>query len=152
MQAHVSVDSPFVWEIGGESTLHADTRPAPGDANGRTLIRITHSNVYGPVDFISLYVRVGDSTRPTAFDDLDSSDDWLEMQLVAQSLFIDENEIDRSEAGEAYNPMEETPWRGTFEAMLDLLPGRHSIEIKVLSSNEIMQSGVISDWHVALAE
>jgi hypothetical protein len=141
----VSFDTEWTWEIGGESVIFSETIPNPPRSGDETLIRITHSNVYWPIDDVELFVRVGDPEHPTDFEDLDSAADWVKAELVEEIVLVDDEEMHRAQAEEPFGREEEVPWDGTYEARLSLPAGRTSIEIKV-SGNGIVQSGVISDW------
>ena len=132
------------WELGGESLLLADVRPNVPTAGQPLLVRLTHDNVYGPCDDVSFCVRIGDPKTPTAFGDQDSVDDWQQLALVEELVFVDDVEMDRADASEPFG-REEVPWSGTFETTLSTPEGRFSIEIKVLAKS-IIPSGVISDW------
>ena len=141
----VSFDTELSWELGGESIIFCEAipnRPQPGE---ETLVKITHANVYGPIDDVEFYIRVGNPDNPTGFDDLDSAVDWVKMQLVEEIVMVDDVEMLRSKANEPFGQEEEVPWDGTSEAYLVFPAGKNSIEIKV-SSKGIVQSGVISDW------
>ena len=145
-EKRVSFDTENYWELGGESTLHCETIPDPPNPRDDTLVRITHSNVYGPVDGIEFFVRIGDPDNPTVFDDQDSTTDWVKTELVEEIVMVDDVEMYRSDATEPFGREEEVPWDGTFEARLRLPSGNSTIEIKVLSSGDLLQSGVIADW------
>jgi hypothetical protein len=140
-------DSGTVWELGGESELRALTIPHPPGAPAATTVRLTHSNCYGPFDDAEFFVRVGDLNRPTAPDALDSATDWVSAALVEELVFVNGDEILRSEAAGQFE--EETPWWGTYEAQVELPAGRQSIEIKVVSHHpELLRSVVLGDWEV----
>ncbi len=141
----VSYKSHWNWELGGESIIFCETIPNTPKSEEPTLVRITHSNIYYPVDDVEFLVRVGNPDNPTAYDDLDSASDWTKTELVEEIVRIDNEELHRSEAEEPFGREQEVPWDGTFETSLNLRSGKSSIEIKVLSKGYI-QSGVISDW------
>lgn len=144
---HVSFKSPKSWELGGESVIHCETQPNPPLHEQGTLIRLTHSNAYGPVDDVRFLVRVGDLQRPTRDDQVDAVTDWTEMVLVAESVWVNGEERPRSEAESEMDPEVGDAWAGTFEATLRFPAGKQRIEIQVLS-NGPLGSGVISDWRV----
>ncbi len=140
-------DSGIVWELGGESELRTVTIPHPPQARTTTTIRLTHSNSYGPFDEAEFFVRVADLYRPTAHDDPESATDWVYAALVEELVFLNGEEVLRSEAEEQFE--EETPWWGTYEARIDLPAGRQRIEIKVVShAPELLSSVVLADWEV----
>ena len=137
--------SKWTWELEGESVLLAATDPKKPKHNKPVIVRLTYSNVYGPVDDVQLFIRIGDPDKPTAFDDVDSGGTWQPLTLVEELLSIDGEEVDRSSLSEPIYG--ETPWDATYECELSFRKGKHSIEIKVLSEGEGM-SGVLSDWAV----
>jgi hypothetical protein len=140
-------DSKTFWQLEGESDLHAITLPHPPAAGAPTVVRLTHSNSYGPCDDISFFVRLGDPRRPTKADDLDSAKDWVKTRLVEELVWVNDAEILRSEAEEPFE--DETPWDGTFEAELKIPGGRQAIEIKIVSTvPELQRSMVLSDWEI----
>jgi len=92
-------------------------------------------------------VRVGDPDRPTAQDDLDSANDWVQAHLVEELVTIDGDELLRSEAQEPFD--DETPWEGTYDAELVIPAGRRSIEIKIISRHpELLRSLVLTGWRL----
>jgi hypothetical protein len=141
----VSFDTKLSWELGCESTIFCESIPNPPQSGEETLVKITHSNVYGPIDDVEFYLRVGNPDKPTGFDDLDSAADWVRTELVEEIVMVDDVEMHRSKANEPFGQEEEVPWDGTFEAQIVFPAGKNSIEIKV-SSHGMIQSGVISDW------
>ena len=134
--------SKWNWELAGESVLLAETTPRKPKHNKPVTVRLTHSNVYGPVDGAQLFVRVGNPDEPTAFDDLDSGEDWQTVTLVEELLSIDGEDVEPSTITEPVYG--ETPWDGTHECELSLPQGKHSIEIKVVSEIDGL-TGVIFD-------
>lgn len=142
-------DSENFWQLQGESDLYTLTIPDPPKAGTPTIIRLTHSNTYGPVDEVDFYVRIGDPNNPTDQADLDSSPDWVKARLIEELVYVDDEEILRSEAQEPFE--DETPWEGTYEAQLTIPPGQHSIEIKIISRiPELLTSTVLSDWNITV--
>jgi hypothetical protein len=140
-------DSDTFWQLDGESDLYADTVPHPPNAKAPTILRLTHSNTYGPFDEAEFFVRLGDLDQPTDPEDLDSAGDWIKAELVEELVFVDDEEILRSEAEEPFE--DETPWEGTYEAKLHLPEGCQRLEIKIVSNHpELLRSMVLSDWEV----
>jgi ankyrin repeat protein len=137
--------SKWTWELAGESVLLAETDPKKPKQEKPVIVRLTYSNVYGPVDGVQLFVHIGNPDKPTAFDDLDSGGKWQPVTMVEELLSIDGEEVDRSAVTEPVYG--ETPWDATYECQLNLPQGKHSIEIKVVSEIEGM-TGAISDWIV----
>ncbi|MDB6152945.1 MAG: hypothetical protein JWL90_1398 [Chthoniobacteraceae bacterium] len=141
----VIAESEQEWQLDGESILKAAILPDPPTPDSKATIRVTHSNVYGPFDEADIYVRLGDPKKPTEHDDLDSAPDWIKTRLVEELVFVDDEEMLRSEATEPFE--DETPWDGTFDAELLIPPGKQRIEIKVLSRRpHALTSIVLTDW------
>jgi hypothetical protein len=151
-------DTEDYWELAGESLLVCELIPNPPIANSDTVIRMTHSNLYGSCDDVELYVRIGDPKNPTQFDDLNSHVDWMKAILVEELVEINGQEVYRSELTNSSADNQEIPWHGTFEVNFFISSGNHNIEIKVLQPNEINPSGeyeawrelsgVLSDWNI----
>ena len=140
-------DSDTSWQLDGESDLNAVTIPDLPKAGTATTVRLTHSNSYGPFDDVEFFVRVGDPGSPTEPDDLDSANDWVQTRLVEELVYVDDEEILRSEAQEPF--ADETPWEGTYEAQLVIPAGKRSIEIKVVSQQpDLLRSMVLTGWEV----
>ncbi len=135
----------WTWELAGESMLFAQTEPKCLAHTQAVIVRVTHNNVYGPVDDAELYVRIGNPDIPTVFDDLDGGSEWYPLVLVEELLTVDGDEVDRSSLEEPIYV--ETPWEATYECELKFAPGKRSIEIRVVSEIEGL-SAVISDWIV----
>jgi hypothetical protein len=143
-------DSEDFWELEGESDLNVATIPAPPVAGKPTIIRLTHSNSYGPFEQVEFYVRIGNLDKPTGPEDLDSASDWVQAELVEELVDVDGEEQLRSEVEESD---EETPWWGTYDAELVLPAGPQLIEIKIVSQEpELMSSVVLADWEVEVRE
>jgi hypothetical protein len=143
-------DSETWWQLDGESMLHAAVVPDPPKANIPTIVRLTHSNCYGPFDEAEFFVRVGDPARPSGQEDLNSAKDWVKARLIEELVTVDDEEMLRSEAEEPFE--DETPWEGTYDAVLNLPAGRRSIEIKILSRKpDLLRSMVLSDWGVSVS-
>ena len=139
-------DSDANWQLDGESDLYAITIPDPPQVGAPTVVRLTHSNAYGPFDEADIFVHVGDPDNPTGQEDLDSATDWIQARLVEELVTVGDEEILRSEAEEPFE--DETPWEGTYEAKL-VIPAGRSIEIKIISQHpDLLRSLVLSDWDV----
>lgn len=145
------VDSDNYWQLEGESDLATITIPNPPIAGTPTMVRLTHSNSYGPFTEVDFYIRVGNPDKPTAEDDLNGATDWVKAQLVEELVCTDEGEFFRSEVPGKIDG--ETPWSGTFEASLSIPAGRRSIEIKVVSRKpKLMRSVILSGWVVEVGQ
>jgi hypothetical protein len=140
-------ESAWTWQLAGESVLFAATDPGQLIRNAAATVRLTHTNVYGPIDATRLFVRIGNPGKPTAFDDLDSGGQWQPMTLVEELISVDGEMVARSSVQEPVYG--EAPWQATFERELTFSRGKHLIEIKVVSEIEGM-TGVISDWVVTV--
>lgn len=141
-------ESETHWQLEGESDLNAITVPDPPRSGVATIVRLTHSNSYGPFDELDFFVRVGNPAKPTDHGDLDSATDWVPASLVEELVTVDDEEMLRSEAQEPFE--DETPWDGTYEAELVIPAGRHLIEIKIVSRRpDLHHSMVLNDWKVS---
>lgn len=132
-------NSKWNWQLAGESTLNAILIPELPKADSLALIRITHSNSYGPDDNTTFSVRC----IPEDGEHRAETIPWQEVTMVEELLDTDEGLQIRSDV--ELKPYDETPWLGTWEAKLHFHQGVNRIEIKVASSIEAMNS-VISDW------
>ena len=138
------------WQLEGESCLSGITIPNPPSANAATIVRVTHSNSYGPFDDVDLFVRIGNPDHPTDEFALNTASDWIKARLIEELVTIDDKELFRSEAREPFK--DETPWEGTYEAELQIPSGRRSIEIKIISKHaELLESRVLADWEINVA-
>ena len=144
-------DSEDFWQLEGESDLNVATVPQPPIAGKPTIIRLTHSNSYGPFDQVDFFVRVGNLNKPTGPEDLDSATDWVQAELVEELVYVDGEEQYRSDVDES--SIEETTWWGTYDAELVLPAGPQLIEIKIVSHEpELMSSMVLADWEVTVSD
>lgn len=143
-------DSENNWQLEGESDLSAITLPEPPVADEPTIVRLTHSNSYGPFEEVEFFVRIGNPDEPTDEFDLESEDGWVQAHLVEELVHVEEGEVLRSEVEEE-SFEEETPWDGTYEAELVFPAGEHSIEIRIVSHHpELLASRVLTDWQVVV--
>src|SRR5436190_9557485 len=106
-------ESETFWQLDGESDLYAATIPDPPKAGAPTIVRLTHSNSYGPFDDAEIFVRIGNPDQPTAQEDLDAASDWVQARLIEELVNVDGEEMLRAEAKEPFE--DETPWDGTYE-------------------------------------
>jgi len=133
------------WQLDGESVLRAELEASRPKAGEKAVVRLTHSNVYGPLTAADFYVRIGDPLHPTGQGDLDSATDWVKASLVEELVWGNEREMLRSQAQEPFDG--ETPWWGTYEATLSFPSGKHSIEVKIVSRvPDLLSSMVLSGW------
>ena len=140
-------DEALQWELGGESVLHAVLIPDPPPANQPCIVRLTHSNVYGPLPEMRFDIRVRDSSAPIseAACDSGSGAGWQSLTLVEERVLVDDEFVDPNTLDEPLYG--ETPWEGTFEGELELPAGNHRIEIKINAPNPD-EGGVLTDWFV----
>lgn len=139
-------ESEAIWDLGGESTLLAALLPDPPEANGEARVRLTHFNIYWPVDDVAFFVRLGDPRSAKPLDRPEAAVDWVPAVLVEELVDVDDETMLRAEAGELAG---ETPWDGTFEAKLTFPAGTHLVEIKVVAPDDhFVPAGVIADWVV----
>ena len=137
------------WQLDGESSLRAELEPARPKAGQKAVVRLTHSNGLGRLADADFYVRIGDPLKPTGQEDLDSATDWVSASLVEDLLWIDEREVLRSKETEPFE--NDTTWWGTYEAVLSFPSGKHSIEIKIVSSvPDFLRSLVLSGWELSV--
>ena len=137
------------WQLDGESMLRSELEPARPKASQKVIVRLTHSNVYGPLTEADFYVRIGDPDAPTDQEDLNSARDWVKTSLVEELVWVDDDYMLRSSAKEPFDG--ETPWEGTYEATLSFPSGRHSIEIKIVSRvPDLLRSLVLSGWEISV--
>ena len=90
-------DSNIFWQLDGESELYAATIPDPPKADVAIVVRLTHSNSYGPFDDAEFFVRVGDPDKPTDQAAVDSATDWVQARLVEELVIFGDEEMLRSE-------------------------------------------------------
>ncbi len=122
-------NSPASWETVGESQLKA----ARVETDDGPVLRLTYSNVYGPVDGVELAVRY-------------RRNPWKDAVLVEEIVDIDGDTQLRSDAGELVG---ETPWDATFDVEYPLPKGEFNVEIRLSSTAEgIDPPQVIDDWIV----
>jgi len=65
----------------GESVVRAVTIPSPPSSKTTTIVRVSHSNCYGPVDS-DVFVRLGNPKKPLDVQDFDTVSDWCKAKLV----------------------------------------------------------------------
>jgi len=128
----------------GESVIRAATIPTPPSSKTRSVVRVTHSNVYARVDS-DVLVRLGDPKKPLGVQDFDTVSDWRQAQLVENVLWNDKREewvLTAKAKGDT------SVWSGTYEAEIQFPRGHHQIELKVISRVPEVCSIVLSNWRV----
>lgn len=137
-------DAKVNFDLTGESVLRAATIPAPPTSKGPTIVRVSHSNVYGRVDS-DIFVRLGDPKKPLDVEDFDTVSDWRKSKLVEELLWSEEgdNWVVAANAKGATSV-----WCGTYDVGLLFPKGHHQIEIKIISRVPEVCSIVLSNWKV----
>jgi hypothetical protein len=127
----------------GESVVRAVTIPPRPNSKTPTIVRVSHSNSYGPVDS-DVFVRLGNPKKPLNVQDFDTVSDWRKAKLV-EDLMDDENGAwklrGKAKAMGLY-------WSGTYEVEIQFPKGQHQIELKIISRVEQVCSIVLSNWKV----
>jgi hypothetical protein len=144
-------DSKWSWELAGESVLFVETEPKQITQEQSILIRLSHNNVYGPVEQFQFFVRSADPNGSAATDESPDRDNWEPMRLVEEGLEADGTDLVSAAVDEPVYG--ETPWTATYECELSIVPGARAIEIKVASdldnSKELIGVMPIGDGHRA---
>ncbi len=132
------------FQLTGESIIRATTIPSPPSSKKPTIILITHSNSYGPVDS-DVFVRLGDPRRSLGAEDFDTVTDWQKAELVEDLLWRNDREewVLRSKA-----KGDTSIWSGTYEAAVQFPKGHRQIEMKIISRVPEVCSIVLSNWRV----
>ena len=132
------------FHLTGESVVRAVTIPEPPRSKTPTIVRVTHSNVYGRVDS-DVFLRLGDPKQPLDVQDFDTVSDWRKAELVEDLLWSDEGEewlLRANTKGDT------SVWSGTYEAEILFPRGHHQIELKIISRVPEVCSIVLSNWKV----
>jgi hypothetical protein len=125
----------------GESVIRAVTVPKQPKSSTPTIVRISHSNCYGPVDS-DIYIRLGDPKKPLGVQDFYTVPDWRKATLV-EELIDNGGWTPRAGAkGTGFH------WSGTYELEVQFPKGWHQVELKVISRIEQVCSIVLSNWKV----
>lgn len=127
----------------GESVVRAVTLPSPPKSKTVTIVRISHSNCYGPVDS-DVFVRLGNPKKPLDVQDFDTVSDWRKAKLVEDLT---------ESGGGGWKPRGKAKgvgsyWSGTYEVEIEFPKGQHQIELKIISRVEQVCSIVLSNWKV----
>lgn len=131
------------FHLTGDSVIRAASLPTPPGSKTPTVIRVSHSNGYGPVDS-DVFVRLGNPKKPLDVQDFDTVSDWRKAELV--------EDLTNNEAG-GWKPRgkaegEGTYWCGTYEVEVLFPKGHHQIELKIISRVPQVCSIVLSNWKV----
>jgi hypothetical protein len=127
----------------GESVVRAVTIPSPPSSKTPTIVRVSHSNCYGPVDS-DVFVRLGNPKKPLGVQDFDTVSDWREAELVED--LTESGDGGWKARGKAKG--NGSYWSGTYEVEIQFPKGQHQIEIKIISRVEQVCSIVLSNWKV----
>ena len=140
-------ESPFetFWDLPMETMLEAKFREPPVAGEEAILILVL-DNLYGPLDDIGLYVRLGDPEAPTPLRGFDSVADWMIPLKRSETLFLDDGNLPRGSISEPLT--EEIPWAAVFELPLQLKSGINSIEIALRCDAYKRLDGVLDPWPV----
>lgn len=132
------------FALTGESIIRAATIPAPPSSKKPTVVRVTHSNSYGPVDS-NVFVRLGDPKKPLGVEDFNTVSDWRSAKLVEDLLWCNKREewVLRAKA-----KGDTSVWSGTYEVEIQFPKGHHQIELKIISRVPEVCSIVLSNWKV----
>jgi hypothetical protein len=128
----------------GESVIRAATIPAPPSSKNSTVVRVTHSNIYGRIDS-DVYVRLGDPKQPLDVEDFDTVSDWRKARLVEDLSWSDEREqwvLWSKAKGDM------SAWSGTYDVDIRFPKGHCQIELKIISRVPEVCSIVLSNWKV----
>ena len=132
------------FQLTGESGIRAITIPKQPSSKAPTIVRVTHSNVYGRVDS-DVYVRLGDPKKPLDVQDFDTVSDWRKAALVEDLLWSDDREewvLKKKAKGDT------SVWSGTYEVEIQFPKGHHQIELKIISRVPEVCSIVLSNWKI----
>ncbi len=132
------------FDLTGESVIRAVTIPRPPRSKMPTIVRVTHLNVYGPVDS-DVFVRLGDPKKPLNVQDFDTVSDWRKAELVEDLLWSDKREEWVLKSKARGNT---SVWSGTYEVEIQFPKGYQQIELKIISRVPAVCSIVLSNWKV----
>src|SRR5262249_50580199 len=125
----------------GESVIRAVTIPKQPSSKAPTVVRVSHSNEYGPVDSY-VFVLLGNQKKPLGARDFDKVSDWKKAKLVEDLSWNDATD-DWKPRGKAKGVG--SYWSGTYEVEILFPKGQHQIELKIISRVEQVCSIVLSN-------
>jgi hypothetical protein len=137
-------NAAVTFDLTGESVIRAAVIPSPPRFKAPTVVRVSHSNSYGPVDS-DVYVRLGDPKRPLDVQDFDTVSDWRKAELIEDLTWSDTR---RKWARRGTSKGVGSYWSGTYEVAVQFPRGRHQIELKIISRVPEVFSIVLSNWQV----
>ena len=121
------------WELVGETGLNTEYWPEEG-AGG--LLRLVLHNVYGPVDGVSLSVRLSqDTSEPVG--------EWRELKPVQETIDVDGEVLSRADLAEPVYG--EAPWEATYELPLEKDDAAKALWIRLDHEDEAL-CGELDAW------
>ena len=124
------------WDLVGETGLNTEYWPEEG-AGG--LVRLTLHNVYGPVDGVTLSVRLSrDESKPEG--------DWQNLKPVTETVEVEDEPVPRASLTEPVYG--ESPWEATFELSLNKADGASVLWIR-LDHEDAELRGDLDPWQFA---
>lgn len=125
--------SETFWELAGETGLNTEYWPEEG-AGG--LIRLFLHNVYGPIDGLSLSVRLSrDASEPEG--------DWRRLTPVRETIDVDGEILSRADLTEPVYG--EAPWEAKYELPLDKGDADRALWIRLDHEDEDLR-GELDAW------
>lgn len=121
------------WDLAGETGLNTEYWPDEG-ASG--LLRLILHNVYGPVDGVTLSVRLSrDNTEPAGA--------WRDLPPVAETVEVDGETVSRADLSERVYG--ESPWEVIYELPLKKADGARVLWIRIDHEDEELR-GELDPW------
>ena len=125
------------WELEGETGLNTEYWPKEG-AGG--LLRLILHNVYGPVDGVTLAVRLSrDRSKPDG--------EWRDLKPVTETVEVEGEMVSR--AGLTEPVYGESPWEANYELPLDKAHGANVLWIRLDHEEEERLRGELDPWKFA---
>jgi len=125
------------WDLPLETGVNTEYWPDEG-ADG--LLRLILHNVYGPVDGLTLSVRL----TP---DKSESDGEWHDPKPVAELVDVDGETVPRAELTEPV--YEESPWEAIYELHLNKADGARVLWIRLNHKDEQQLRGELDPWEFA---
>jgi len=122
------------WDLVGETGLNTEYWPEDG-AGG--LLRLILHNVYGPVDGVTLSVRLSrDESKP--------NDEWRDLEPVTETVEVEGEIVSR--AGLTEPVYGESPWEVSYELPLKKAQGANVLWIRLDHKEEEQLRGQLDPW------
>jgi ankyrin repeat protein len=122
------------WELVGETGLNTEYWPEEG-AGG--LLRLILHDVYGPVDGVTLSVRLSrDESKPDG--------EWRELKPVTETVDVEGEIVSRAELTEPVYG--ESPWEASYEIPLNSADGANVLWIRLDHKDEEQLCGELDPW------